>query len=216
MQLNGLKRQKTHDDIFDTSRSMDTINTLIIDIVDSKEELYRLEKAEKAGISTLAISFSSEEILSDIPLTNVITLYNKPLKINGQEYDVNINLNLIKLKPAYYSEYMKILTIDAPNLPKELKSEVIKFVREQILSDKQYLEYINPLENIAVINFESANGNYEKLTDSKVLNFEFASKLIEVWGDIPILYDFRSEKSLINDSPKIINIKNINAMLSAS
>lgn len=211
-----LKKEKAHDEVFDTKKDINTDNTLLIDIVDSKEELYRLEKAERAGINTLAISFSSEEILSNIPLTNIITLYNAPLNINGQDYDVNINLNLIKMNPAYYSEYMKILTIDAPDVPEELKPEIIKLVRKQILSDKQYSEYIDPLENVAVINFESSNGNYEKLIDSKVLNFNFASILVDVWGDIPVLYDFRKERSLISDSKEIINPRNINAMLSAS
>ena len=211
-------RKEMHDEIFDTSKNMDMENTLIVDMVDTEDELHRLEKAEMAGLSTLAISFASDEILSNIPIpaTNIITLENKPLKINGQSYNLNINLNLIKLRPSYYHEYMKVLTIDAPDLPEELKPEVIKYIRKQILSNKTYLEYINPLENVAVINFESANGNYDKLLDSKVLNFTFASKLVEVWGDIPILYDFRKERSLITDSKKIINTRNINEMLSAS
>ena len=111
---------------------------------------------------------------------------------------------------------MKVLTIDAPDVPEELKPEIIKYLRKQILSDKIYLEYINPLENVAVINFESETESYEKLADSKVLNFNFASILVDVWGDIPILYDFRNERSLITDSKKIISPRNINKMLSAS
>ena len=191
-------------------------NTLLIDIVDTKDELYRLEKAERAGVNTLAISFVSNEILSNIPLTNVINLEKGILTINGQSYNVNINLNLIKLQPAYYSEYMKILTIDAPEVPEELRPEIIKHIRTQLLKNKQYLEYINPLEHMAIINFESANGNYEKLMASKALNFSFASILADTWGDIPVLYDFRKERSLISDSQEIINPRTINAMLSAS
>ena len=69
---------------------------------------------------------------------------------------------------------------------------------------------------MAIINFESANGNYDKLMASKALNFNFASILADVWGDIPVLYDLRKEKSLISDSQEIINPRKINAMLSAS
>ena len=209
-------KKEAHDEIFDTRKDINTDNTLLIDIVDTKDELYRLEKAERAGVNTLAISFASNEILSNIPLTNVINLEKEILTINGQSYDVNINLNLIKLQPAYYSEYMKILTIDAPEVPEELRPEIIKHIRTQLLKNKQYLEYINPLEHMAIINFESANGNYEKLMASKALNFNFASILADAWGDIPVLYDFRKEKSLLSASQEIINPRIINAMLSAS
>ena len=209
-------KNEAHDEIFDTRKDINTDNTLLIDIVDTKDELYRLEKAERAGVNTLAVSFAGNEILSNIPLTNVITLEKETLTIDGQSYDVSINLNLIKLKPAYYSEYMKVLTIDAPELPEELRSEIIKHIRKQLLKNKVYLEYINPLENMAIINFESANGNYDKLMASKALNFNFASILADTWGDIPILYDLRKEKSLVSDSQEFINPRIINAMLSAS
>ena len=209
-------KNEVHDEIFDTKKDINTDNTLLIDIVDTKDELYRLEKAERAGVNTLAISFAGNEILSNIPLTNVITLEKETLTIDGKSYDVSINLNLIKLKPAYYSEYMKVLTIDAPEVPEELRPEIIKHIRKQLLKNKIYLEYINPLENMAIINFESANGNYDKLMASKALNFNFASILVEAWGDVPVLYDFRTEKSLITDSKEIINPRTINAMLSAS
>ncbi len=209
-------KNEAHDEIFDTKKDINTDNTLLIDIVDTKDELYRLEKAERAGVNTLAVSFAGNEILSNIPLTNVITLEKETLTIDGESYDVSINLNLIKLKPAYYSEYMKVLTIDAPELPEELRSEIIKHIRKQLLKNKVYLEYINPLENMAIINFESANGNYDKLMASKALNFNFASILVDAWGDVPVLYDLRKEKSLISDSQEIINPRKINAMLSAS
>ena len=175
-----------------------------------------MERAERAGVNTLAVSFAGDEILSNIPLANVINLEKEILTSNGQSYNVNINLNLIKLQPAYYSEYMKVLTIDAPEVPEELRPEIIKHIRKQLLKNKIYLEYINPLENMAIINFEAANGNYDKLMASKALNFNFASILAEAWGDIPVLYDLRKEKSLISDSQEIINPRKINAMLSAS
>lgn len=213
----------THDDIFDFSRNIDTDNTLLIDIVRTKEELYRLEKAERLGLNTLAVSFSDDNILSNIPLTNIINMNDyktaktgtTAITINGQTYHVVINLNFIKLNSAY-SEYMKILTIDAPNIPEELKPEIIKFVSQQIMNNENYSEYIKPLENIAVINFDQAKTDYKLLTETRTLSQDISRILVSAWGDIPLLYDIRKEKGLIIDSQEFIKMDNINAILSAS
>lgn len=208
------EESETHDEVFDFSKDISIDNTLLLDIVTSKEELYRFEKAERLGINTLAISFSKDNILSDIPIKNTFNL-EKEIMINGQPYFVSINLSLIKLNSAY-SDYMKVLTIDGSNITEDLKPEIIKYVREQLLNNKEYLEHIKPVENMAIINFDQADDNYEKLTASKVLRSDFEKILFDVWGDIPALYDLRTERSLIIDSTEFMKIDNINAILSAS
>ena len=216
------RKEEVHDDIFDFSRDIDTENTLLIDIATKKEELYKIEKAERSGLNTLTISFSDDNILSDIPLTNVINLNEldeneepiQEIEINGHIYLININLNFIKIN-SYYSEYMKVITIEAPNLPEELKPEIIKYVNKQIINNKKYSEYIKSLENITVINFDQANTDYELLTKTKKLSKDLAKILTQTWGEIPVLYDLRTEKGLIVDSNDF-KIENINAILSAA
>lgn len=212
----------SHDDIFDFSRNIDTENTLLIDIATKKEELYKMEKAERLGLNTLTISFSDDNILSDIPLTNVVNLNEidengeqiQEIEINGHIYLININLNFIKIN-SYYSEYMKVITIEAPNLPEELKPEIIKYVSKQIINNEKYSEYIKSLENIAIINFDQANTDYELLTKTKKLSKYFSRILNQTWGEIPVLYDLRAKKGLALDSNDF-KIENINAILSAA
>ena len=211
-----------HDDIFDFSRNIDTDNTLVIGVVSTKEELYKFEKAESLGLNTLTLSFSNDNILSDIPLTNIVSLNKKDengepiqeITINGHTYFININLNFIKLNCAY-SEYMKVITIEAPDLPEDLKQEIIKYISQEIINNESFSEYIKPLEHTAIINFDQANSDYELLTKTKKLSKDFAKILTQTWGEIPALYDLRSEKTLLIDSNDF-KIENINAILSAA
>ena len=110
---------------------------------------------------------------------------------------------------------MKVITIEVPGLPKELKPEIIKYISEKIINNEKTSQYINTLENIAAINLNQADTDYEPLTKTKKLSKEFADILMKTWGEIPVLYDFRTEKGFIPDSNEF-KIENINAILSAA
>ena len=94
-------------------------------------------------------------------------------------------------------------------------SPLIKYISQEIINNESFSEYIKPLEHTAIINFDQANSDYELLTKTKKLSKDFAKILTQTWGEIPALYDLRSEKTLLIDSNDF-KIENINAILSAA